>query len=177
MYEQATLARPYAQAVFQQAHESGMLGPWSEMLGFLGLMMAEPLMRATARDPRVGRERLERIIFDVAEGRLSPEGANLVRVLLDASRVEILPEIARLYEQLRAEAEGVVEVEIISAYPLEEQEAAALGSAVRRRMGKELTLKTRVDRGLIGGAVVRIGDLVIDGSLRGRLQQLSTVFG
>lgn len=147
------------------------------MLGFLGLLLADPQIRNIAGDPRVGRERLERLIFDIADGRLSAEGKNLIRVLLDAGRLDLLPEIARLFEELRAEAEGVVEVEVISAYPMEEQETEALGSAVRHRIGKAISLKTDVDRGLIGGAVVRIGDLVIDGSLRGRLHQLSTHFG
>ncbi len=177
MYEQVTLARPYAQAVFQEARASGTLESWSEMLGFLGLLVADPQMRRAVQDPRIGRERLERLMFDCAEYRLSVAGANFVRVLLDAGRLELMPEIARLFEELRAEAEGVIEVEVVSAYALETNEAEALVSAVRHRIGKTIKLATRVDRGLIGGAVVRIGDLVIDGSLRGRVQQLATLFG
>ncbi|MCA1851268.1 MAG: ATP synthase F1 subunit delta, partial [Beggiatoa sp.] len=99
-----------------------------------------------------------------------------VRVLLDADRILILPEIARLYAALVAEAAGVAEVEVISAFSLEEGQRLAIERAVRRRAGKEIEVKHRIDPALIGGAVIRMGDLVIDASVRGRLQQLASQF-
>ena len=176
MQETATLARPYAQAVFERAREGGQWDEWSGALVFLRLLMQDPMMHKIALDPRIERSKLERLIFDLAGDRLTPEVRNLIRVLLDAGRLQILPEIARLFEELRAEAQGSVDVEVISAFDLSAEQEQVIAAAVKRRVGKDLKVTTRIDRGLIGGAIVRVGDLVIDASLRGRLQQLSTRF-
>ena len=97
-------------------------------------------------------------------------------MLLDGGRLQVLPEIARLFEELRAEAQGSVDVEVISAFDLSADQEQVIAAAIKRRVSKDLKVTTRIDRGLIGGAIVRVGDLVIDASLRGRLQQLSTRF-
>ncbi|MDQ3563158.1 MAG: F0F1 ATP synthase subunit delta [Pseudomonadota bacterium] len=176
MQETATLARPYAQAVFERARERGQWDEWSGALVFLRLLMQDPMMHKIALDPRIERSKLERLIFDLAEDRFTPEVRNLIRVLLDGGRLQALPEIARLFEELRAEAQGSVDVEVISAFALSAEQEQVIAAAMKRRVGKDLKVTTRIDRGLIGGAIVRIGDLVIDASLRRRLQQLSTRF-
>jgi F-type H+-transporting ATPase subunit delta len=176
MLETATLARPYAQAAFEHARGSGQVSPWSEGLAFLAALFSDPALRGLVHDPRIGRPRLTQLIFDLAGERLTPDLRNFVRVLLDADRILILPEIARLYALLVAEAAGVVEVEVISAFALEEGQQLAIERAVRRRAGKEIDVKHRIDPALIGGAVIRMGDLVIDASVRGRLQQLASQF-
>lgn len=176
MLETATLARPYAQAAFEHARGSGQVSPWSEGLAFLAALFSDPTLRALVHDPRIGRPRLTQLIFDLAGERLTPDLRNFVRVLLDADRILILPEIARLYALLVAEAAGVVEVEVISAFSLEADQQQAIERAVRRRVGKDIEVKTRIDPALIGGAVIRMGDLVIDASVRGRLQQLASQF-
>lgn len=176
MQATATLARPYAQAVFERARESGQWDEWSGALAFLRLLMQDPMMHKIAVDPRIERSKLERLIFDLAGDRLTPEVRNLIRVLLDGGRLQVLPEIARLFEELRAEAQGSVDVEVISAFDLSADQEQVIAAAIKRRVSKDLKVTTRIDRGLIGGAIVRVGDLVIDASLRGRLQQLSTRF-
>lgn len=176
MLETATVARPYAQAAFEQARGSGQVSAWSEGLAFLAVLFSDPTLRALVHDPRIGRPRLTQLIFDLAGERLTPDLRNFVRVLLDADRILILPEIARLYAALVAEAAGVVEVEVISAFSLEADQQQAIERAVRRRAGKDIEVKTRIDPALIGGAVIRMGDLVIDASVRGRLQQLASQF-
>ncbi|CAN5704427.1 MAG: F0F1 ATP synthase subunit delta [Gammaproteobacteria bacterium] len=176
MQETATLARPYAQAVFERSREGAQWDEWSGALAFLRLLMQDPMMHKIALDPRIERPKLERLIFDLAGDRLTPEIRNLIRVLLDAGRLQVLPEIARLFEELRAEAQGSIDVEVISAFDLSAEQEQVIVAAMKRRVGKDLKVTTRIDRGLIGGAIVRVGDLVIDASLRGRLQQLSTRF-
>lgn len=176
MQETATVARPYAQAAFEHARGSGQGSAWSEGLAFLAALFSDPTLRALAHDPRIGRPRLTQLIFDLAGERLTPDLRNFVRVLLDADRILIVPEIARLYALLVAEAAGMAEVEVISAFALEEGQQLAIARAVRRRAGKDIDVKTRIDPALIGGAVIRMGDLVIDVSVRGRLQQLASQF-
>ncbi len=176
MLETATLARPYAQAAFEQARDSGRVSAWSEGLVFLAALLSDPTLRALVHDPRLGRERLSRLIFDLAGARLTPDLRNFVRVLQDADRLLILPEIARLFAAQVADAAGRVEVEVVSAYALEEGQQLAIERVVRRRAGKEIEVQHRVDPALIGGAVIRMGDVVIDASVRGRLQQLASRF-
>ncbi|MGH8534497.1 MAG: F0F1 ATP synthase subunit delta, partial [Gammaproteobacteria bacterium] len=138
MQETATLARPYAQAVFERARENGQWEEWSGALAFLRLLMQDPMMHKIVLDPRIERPKLERLIFDLAGDRLTPEPVNLVRVLLDAGRLQILPEIARLFEELRAEAQGSIDVEVISAFDLSTQQEQVIAAAMKRRVGKDL---------------------------------------
>ncbi|MGQ0592456.1 MAG: F0F1 ATP synthase subunit delta [Gammaproteobacteria bacterium] len=176
MQETATVARPYAQAAFEHARGSGQGSEWSEGLAYLAALFSDPILRGLVHDPRIGRPRLTELIFDLAGERLTPDLRNFVRVLLDADRILIVPEIARLFAALVAEAAGMAEVEVISAFALEEGQQLAIARAVRRRAGKDIEVKTRIDPALIGGAVIRMGDLVIDASVRGRLQQLASQF-
>ncbi|MGH8479183.1 MAG: F0F1 ATP synthase subunit delta [Gammaproteobacteria bacterium] len=176
MQETATVARPYAQAVFEHARGSGQGSTWSEGLAFLAALFSDPTLRGLVHDPRIGRPRLTQLIFDLAGERLTPDLRNFVRVLLDADRILIVPGIARLYTALVAEAAGVAEVEVISAFALDADQRQAIERAVRRRAGKDIEVKTSIDPALIGGAVIRMGDRVIDASVRGRLQQLAGQF-
>lgn len=173
MQESITIARPYAQAAFEYAREQGKFDAWSKVLSFLGLMVADPLMHRVIQDPRVPRARLLQLIFDIGGDYLHDEGRNFVKLLVDAGRIQFAPEIAGLYEELRAEAERVVDVDVVSAYELDQEQEQVIAEAVKKRIGKNVKVATRVDPGLIGGVIVRIGDLVIDASLRGRLEQLA----
>src|ERR687892_747810 len=163
MQENTTIARPYAQAAFEYAREQGQLEAWSKMLSFLSLLVADPTMRKIIQDPRIPRGRLLELIFDIGRDFLFEEG-----------QIQLAPAIAVLYEELRAEAERVVDVDVITAYALDKAQEQVIAEAVKKRTGKQVKIATRIERGLIGGVVVRIGDLVIDASLRGRLQQLAS---
>ncbi len=131
-------------------------------------------MHKLIQDPRISRARLFELIFDIGGEYLLEQGRNFLKLLVEAGRIQLIPEIARLYEELRAEAERVVDVDVITAYALDKAQEQVIAEAVKKRTGKQVKVATRIDRGLIGGVVVRIGDLVIDASLRGRLQQLAT---
>lgn len=172
MLEKTAIARPYAQAAYAQAREEGALGSWAELLRLLDAVVAEPRMQKIMYHPRVTPERLADIIFAVAGGRLSESQQNFVRLLIASERLPFVPQIRKLFDAQRADAEGIAEVEVISAYPLDEALQEKIAESMARRLNKRIELKAGSDRKLIGGAVIRIGDSVIDASLKGRLEEL-----
>ena len=173
-----TLARPYAVAVFRLAQEQGELDRWSEMLQFLAEVVGDPTMKGLIADPRLEGERLTEVVIEVAGERLSENGRNLVKILTEAhGRLALVPGIAAGYEQERAAAEKRQSVEVVSAYAVNPQIKQTIAAAMGKRLGCEVALETRIDRSLIGGAIIRAGDLVIDASLRGRLIQLESSLG
>ena len=173
MAERQTLARPYAEAVFELAKGQNQLKKWSEMLGFIAAVAADGRMMQIANDPRVDRARFLGLFLGVCEQRVDDQGANFIHLLVDNRRLALLPEIVAQYEALRAEAEARVEATVISAFPLEAAQLHSLGEALKRRLGREVNLTTELDKTLMGGIVIRAGDLVIDGSVRGRLADLA----
>jgi len=170
-----TIARPYARAVFEQARADGELKAWSDMLAVLGLIAADPQMQGLMRNPRVSHAQLTGIVLDICGTRLNEQGKNFVCLLVEARRLGVAGEILRLYQELHAEAEGVATVEIISAYPLEEAQRETIRQKMAARLSRKIEITTHVDQDLIGGAVIRVGDSVIDASLRGRLRQLHRI--
>lgn len=171
--ERSTLARPYATAAFQQAQEEGKLEQWSEMLGFLRAMVSDPTMAGVVADPRVERGKLVELILGIAGDRLSKTGQNFVKVLVHNGRMGLVAEITELFEKLRGDAEGRTRVDVVSAFELAPDYARQISEAMAKRLAREVDLTVRVDQALIGGVIIRAGDLVIDASLRGRLQQLA----
>jgi len=162
MTERITLARPYAEAVFRLASEHKALNPWSEMLRLAVTVMQDP------------HARFIEFFLDICGKRLDKDGANLIRLLSENHRLPLLPEIAALYEALRADAENRIEAEVISAYEVSETQLKAIAGALKRRLGRDIDLTTRIDPALVGGIVIRAGDIVIDGSVQGKLHALAT---
>lgn len=172
MEERITAARPYALAVFKLARERGQLDTWSEMLGFLASAVTDPQMKALIANPKLERGRLAEIVLEVGGGRFTDEAQNLVRVLAANRRLDLAPEMARVFEAEKAGAERRQRVEVTSAYAVNAKFKQALADAMERRLGCAVELEVETDRALIGGVVIRAGDLVIDASLRGRIRQL-----
>lgn len=172
--ERTTLARPYAEAVFRLARERKSLGPWSEMLKLAAAVARDPQMNRLIDNPRVPRERFVEFFLDVCGKKLDPDGANFIRLLTENRRIQLLPEIAALYETLRAEAETRVEAEVVSAAAVSAEQLQTIAAALKKRLGRDVSLATRLDPSLVGGIVIRAGDLVIDGSVRGKLGALAT---
>ncbi|MGI9228235.1 MAG: F0F1 ATP synthase subunit delta [Gammaproteobacteria bacterium] len=172
MLEKTTIARPYAQAVFELAQEAGDEAVWADSLALLNRIVADPQMQSLLGNPRVTQEQLLAIFDAVGADQISPAARNLVRVLADAGRLRYMPQIVRLFEAMRAEAEGKVEVRVSSAYELNDAQQQQIADDISRRLGKQVSLSVTVDAALIGGAVIRMGDSVIDASLSGRLQAL-----
>jgi F-type H+-transporting ATPase subunit delta len=174
MTERATLARPYAEAVYRLASQRKALKPWSEMLQLAVAVTQDPQVVALAENPRVPRTRFVDFLLNVCGKQLDNEGANFIRLLSENHRLELLPVITVLYEELRASAEGRIEVEVVSAYEISATQIKAIAGALKRRLGRDIDLATRIDPALLGGIVVHAGDLVIDGSVHGKLRALAT---
>jgi F-type H+-transporting ATPase subunit delta len=172
MLNRTTLARPYARAVFEVARKSGRLAQWSENLALAAAVSADPAIRQFTGDPRVDRGQLLKLMADLGEGRFDEQFNNFLKVLVTYGRLELLPEIAAQYEFLRREAEARIRVQVSSAMPMSDEESERLAERLKVRFGREVELDVDVDESLIGGAVIRAGDQVIDGSVRGRLEQL-----
>ncbi|MFP4647785.1 MAG: F0F1 ATP synthase subunit delta [Halorhodospira sp.] len=174
MAERSTLARPYARAVFELAgDDAAEREAWSRRLAAVAEVVQVPQLASLLTHPRVTPEQLVAIICD-AVSDLGDRGRNLIRLLAENRRLQYAPEIARGYEQLRAEAEGILDVEVLSAQELDEAQRGRLTEALQKRFGREVRLQTRVDESLIGGAVIRAGDTTIDGSVQGQLARLSS---
>jgi F-type H+-transporting ATPase subunit delta len=173
MKEQARLARPYAMAVFRMAWQEDSLQEWSDLLRLLSLVASDPLMREVLADPRVPRETLVSLVLSVLGDSVSERGRNLVRMLVDNQRLGLAPEIARQFEAENARAQRRETVEVLSAYPLGEEIMGIIVRAMRERLGHEVDIEVEVDPSIIGGVVIRAGDRVIDGSVKGRLAQLA----
>ncbi len=172
MQEKLTIARPYAAAAFAYAVEHGEVAAWSDTLLVLARAVTDPTLAGFIGHPKVSDDQLLNLVGELFGARLSAAARNFVATLIDAERLELAPEIAQLFERSRAQAEGQVKVEIISAYALSDAETAKLNAAMRGRLGKDCKIEATLDPSLIGGAVIRVGDSVIDLSLRGRLTAL-----
>lgn len=173
MEDSITLARPYAQAAFRQAEREDALEAWSEGLGLLAAVTADPGLARLLADPRVPADRVTELVLDVCGSGLSATMTNFVRVLGEGRRLGAGPAVARLFEEERRRRAGRSAVEIVSAYALDPPHLELLAEAIRRRLGHAITLETSVDESLIGGVVIRFGDSVIDASLAGRLRELA----
>ena len=174
MAERATIARPYAKAAFAYARGAHALAEWSQGLKIAAEIVADPRVGALVNDPEILVADLAGLVTDVAGAKLDAGMQNFVRVLAENRRLLLLPEIAALYEALRAQVENTVDVEVISAVPLDFNQAEKLAQALSTRLKRRVRMKNSVDASLLGGAVIRAGDLVIDGSLKGRLERLGT---
>ena len=175
MADATTVAIPYARAVFEIAQSSGKLDQWSEKLALLAQIAANPDMGDVLGNPAIGRDDVATLVVDIADGALGGKGINLVKVLAENDRIAVLPEIARLFEQLKTEAENKIEAEVVSAMPLTAEQRESIQKGLKKRFGKDVELVEKEDPTLIGGAVIRAGDLVIDGSVKGKLNKLESV--
>ncbi len=175
MAELTTLARPYAHAAFEVAGKNGNFERWSEMLKLLAQVVRDARVRPMLSSPKLTNEKRVEMIATIAGEHLSAEGKNLVDVLAHYGRLKVLPEIAERFEVLRSEAEGVVDVEVTSHSPIDAEFQARLSDVLKKRLGREVRLHLATDENLLGGAIIRAGDLVVDGSVRGRLQKLAGV--
>lgn len=180
MADNNRIARPYAQAAFELAHEAGELATWSEGLALAGQLLADGRVAVFLSSPSLDNEkRLEFLtgLFakakaDVLSGS-DKKGTNFLKLLLEYGRVAVLPEIAGHFEALKAKVENTVDVTVTSATELSAAQQKEISTALRARLGRDIKLETEIDKSLIGGAVIRAGDVVIDGSLRARLEGLS----
>ena len=172
MAELATVARPYAEAAFRLADEAGALARWSEMLGGLAAVAADARVRRATADPRLSDAQRAGLFIAVLGGRLSGDAENFVRVLAQNDRLTLLPEIREQFEALKNDREGVVEATLQSAFELTEAQLQDIVARLEKKTGRKVRPHVSVDRELIGGVRIVLGDKVIDGSARAQLAAL-----
>ncbi|MBF0218550.1 MAG: F0F1 ATP synthase subunit delta [Gammaproteobacteria bacterium] len=173
MAEKQTVARPYAQAVFALAQEGGSIDAWSAALEFLDLLLQDGELLALVANPGFDNGKVVKIITDIADKRLDPSQLKFIELLLEKGRLELVPQIRTLFEVARSESQGSIEATIVTAVALNPEQLAVFAAALKGRFGREVSLQASVDETIIGGAIIRAGDKVIDGSVAGRLQSLA----
>jgi F-type H+-transporting ATPase subunit delta len=173
MADKLTIARPYARAAFEEARAKERLAPWSDALNAASQVVQDPRVATLLGNPRVTPGQMAELVTGIAGDSLGDEGGNFVRALADNHRLAYLPEIATLFDALKDSAEGVADVTITSAAALDQGQQAKLAEALQRRLKRKVRLHCATDPALIGGAILRSGDLVIDGSLRTRLERIA----
>jgi F-type H+-transporting ATPase subunit delta len=173
MAESATTARPYAQAAFAAARAAQAFAAWSAFLGNTSAVIGDARVRPLIGNPRVAAGQLVGFVLELAGVAGDSAQGNFLHLLAENRRLRLLPQIAAQYEVLRAAEEGQADVQVVSAMALTPEQEQKLAAALQQRLKRRVRLHVAIDKGLIGGAIVRHGDLVFDGSLRGRLGRLA----
>jgi F-type H+-transporting ATPase subunit delta len=173
MAENVTIARPYARAAFDYARTHGTLPAWSRALAAAQATIATPEVARLLTDPRVMPSDLVDLLAGACGDSLDEHGRNFLAVLAENRRLGLLPEIATMFDAMRADVENVADVRVVSAVELSADQRERLAKALRKRLARDVRMSCEVDPALLGGAVIMSGDLVIDGSLRSRLARLA----
>jgi F-type H+-transporting ATPase subunit delta len=173
MAELTTLARPYAKAVFEYADAAGDLASWSKSLATAAAVVQQNAMVNILANPGLTYQQKAQAFIDVLGEELSSNAQNFVQVLAENKRLELLPFISTLYEQFKSQREKAIDVEVSTAFEISGDLEAKLAKALSAKLDREVTVQSSVDQSLLGGIVVRAGDTVIDGSVRGRLAKLA----
>jgi len=172
MAEKTTIARPYAQAMFESAKEKGQMAKVADALKIAAVAISDPKLASMIGDPNVDDDKIVALLIEVCGDRASDEVKNFFKLLSEFNRLDVLAEIADLFESYRAEEESTVEAEVISATKLSEAQKREITNSLKKRLGREVTLQCSIDKSLLGGAIIRAGDLVIDGSITSQLNKL-----
>tara|TARA_B100001939_G_scaffold320872_1_gene310087 strand:- start:566 stop:1102 length:537 start_codon:yes stop_codon:yes gene_type:complete len=172
MAEMQTLARPYADAVFELAEAQGQLDDWSQALTALSAIVSNENVVLLMDNPEIADSRMADVVIEVGDSDLNEGARNLVRLLVENDRLSLAPAIATLYEQRKADAEHRVDVRVTSAVEFSEEQRSALAKSLEKRLDRSVRLTFEQDENVIGGAVIRAGDMVIDGSLRAQLERM-----
>ena len=173
MAELTTVARPYAKAAFAHASEQGQLAAWSEQLDLAAALVRDAEFAAYLSRPSMTTTQQTAALLTASGTDLLPGVSNFLAYVSQNKRLLALPEIAELFDELRAQAEKTAEVTVASAFELTTEQQQALSAQLSQKLGCQISLTASVDASLIGGVVVRTGDLVIDASVRGKLAKLS----
>lgn len=169
-----TIARPYAKAAFQYAEAQNALAHWSQSLAVAALITEDAQMASLLNNPLLDPEQILDVYFDIAKESFSQHEKNFLSLLAQNKRLQVLPEILLIFNTLRAEKERTVDVEVLSVTPLSEPQMQRLSVSLKDRLQRDVSLHCVVDEQLIGGAIIRAGDFVIDGSVRGKLNRMSS---
>ena len=173
MAEAITIGRPYAEAVFKSAQAKKTIAAWSEMLKYAAAVSSEEHVSALISNPSVSAKQVADIFLEICKNKLSEEGRNLIMLMADNGRLDVLPQVSELFEQLKSQHEGVLDANIVSAFALNGGQLRQLIVMLEKRFKHEINAKVSVDPELIGGVKVEIGDEVLDTSVRGKLEAMA----
>ncbi|BBM01311.1 F0F1 ATP synthase subunit delta [Microbulbifer sp. GL-2] len=173
MAELSTLARPYAKAAFTYAQQASDLNGWSVALATAAAVSQNEKVRELLDNPQLTSEERADSFLSICSDQLGEHGKNFIRLLAENHRLQLLPEISELFEELKAQAEATLEVEVVSAHALSDAQTQELSEKLSKKFEREIHLHSSVDENLLGGAIIRAGDTVIDGTVRGRLAKLA----
>lgn len=171
--ETVTIARPYAEAVYRLASQKAALAEWSRMLATASAVASDATMSDAIANPKFTRANVEQVFLAVTDKELNEEGKNLIRLLLENGRLALLPVIAAQFEKLKAEQSGLLEADIVSAFPLSAEQEKEMAGLLEKRFARKVTTRVTVDPELIGGVKINAGDVVIDASVRGQLDNMA----
>ena len=174
MAERITTARPYAKAIFALARQSNSLAATADGLTLGAEVVVNPAVHSLLGSPHVSATQLADLVNGVVGSKLDENGRNFISLLAANRRLGFLPEVAALFAQMKAEVENAVDVDVTSATALTPDQESRYAAALQKKLGRSVRLRTKVDGSLLGGAVLKAGDLVIDGSIKGRLERLAT---
>jgi F-type H+-transporting ATPase subunit delta len=173
MAELATIARPYAEAVFRLAKEGNALVSWSEKLALIAAIYQDPQMQAAIGNPKVTANDVERLLVDIGGERIDGAARNFIQLLMRNRRLTVLPQIREQFEKLKLDSEGRLEAKISSAFPLDDAQRNHVVNLLSSRFKRKINATETVNPELIGGIKVEVGDKVWDASVRGRLQTMA----
>jgi len=176
MAELSTLARPYAKAAFEYALESGDLQGWSDSLRTVSSVTKQSSVDQLLSSPSSTASEQAAALTGICGESLSSAGKNFICILSENRRLKLLPQIAHQFEIMKANQEKAIEVDVASAQPLDEEQQEKLTEALSKKLERKVNMQVSLDKSLLGGAVIRAGDTVIDGSIRGRLTKLAESF-
>lgn len=173
MAEARTIARPYAEAVFRLARSNNTLPAWSAMLQLAAAIAADEHIRAVIGNPKVPAKRLGELLLEIGGEKFDEEGRNFILLLAENGRIEVLPEVSELFDQLKTQHEGILGAKIISAFPMSDEQLKKLVGDLETRFKRKIEATVSIDPELIGGVKVEIGDEVLDASVRGKLEAMA----
>lgn len=173
MSDFTTAARPYARAVYQQAQETSSVEGWGEALTLLSAVCSDSAMIEIIDNPQMSREQKGEMLIKVVGDKLNEQQQNLVKLMAVNGRLQVLPDVAEQFEVYRAEAEGKIDAQAISAFELTNEQQNIIIQTLKSKLGREVSLTTSTDESLIGGVVIKAGDTIIDGSMKAQLEALA----
>lgn len=173
MAEISTIARPYAQAIFDLAKEQKRLNDWSGILKLLAQLVEDEHVKTIVQDAKINDSEKEAMILKICKGNLSAEGENLVKLLVENKRLLVIPFISESFETFKADEEGTLVANIVVAAKISKEETNEIVKKLEKKFSKKIEANIEIDKEILGGSVITVGDTVIDASVKGQLESLA----
>ena len=177
MSDFTTAARPYANAVYDIAHQGSSLESWGDALANLAAVITDEQINRLLDDPELGKKQKGELVIQVLGNKLTEKQQNLVKLMAENGRLKLMPDVLAQFEAARAKAENKLEAQVISAFELSAQQTDELVNTLKNKLGCDITLTTTIDESLIGGVIIKAGDTIIDASMKSQLDSLALSLG